>query len=107
MQTDLPKIAQNVGGVRPAKTNMLRNINRFLKNSHGRGFAQGLRGPIQTARGHIGASLLSFVPTYMTKDHHQKDGKCFGGKEPIDFVTRTEATGVSRLSGGDFFEPRR
>ena len=54
----------------------------------------------------MGASLLSFVPTYMTTDHHQKDGKCFGGKEPIDFVTRTEALGVSRLSGGDFFEPK-
>ena len=55
----------------------------------------------------MGASLLSFVPTYMTKDHHRKDGKCFGGKEPIGFVTRTEATGVSRLPGGDFFEPKR
>ena len=55
----------------------------------------------------MGASLLSFVPTYMTKDHHWKDGKCFEGKEPIDFVTRTEATGVSRLSGGDLFEPKR
>ena len=55
----------------------------------------------------VGASLLSFVPAYMTNGHHQKDGKCFEGKEPIDFVTRTEATGVSRLSGGDFFEPQR
>ena len=62
---------------------------------------------IQTAGAHMGASLLSFVPTYMTKDHHRKDGKCFEGKEPIDFVTRTEAMGVSRLSGGDFFEPER
>ena len=54
----------------------------------------------------MGASLLAFVPTLLTKDHHRKDGKCFEGKEPIDFVTRTEATGVSRLSGGDFFEPK-
>ena len=43
----------------------------------------------------------------MTKDHHRKDGKCFEVKEPIDFVTRTEAKGVSRLSGGDFLEPKR
>ena len=43
----------------------------------------------------------------MTKDHHWKDRKCFEGKEPIDFVTRTEATGVSRLSGGDLFELKR
>ena len=64
-------------------------------------------GPILTAGPHMGASLLSFDPTSMTKDHHWKDGKCFEGKEPIDFVTRTEATGVSRLSGGDFFEPKR
>ena len=55
----------------------------------------------------MGASLLSFVPTYMTKDHHRKDGKCFEGKEPIDFVTRTDAKGGSRLSGGDFLEPKR
>ena len=55
----------------------------------------------------MGASLLSFVPTYMTKDHHLKDGKCFEGEEPVDFVTRTEATGVSRFSSGDFFEPKR
>ena len=54
-----------------------------------------------------GGQLLSFVPTYMTNGHHRKDGKCFEGKEPIDFVTRTEATGVSRLSGDDFFEPTR
>ncbi len=51
----------------------------------------------------MGASLLSFVPTLMTKDHHRKDGKCFEGKEPIDFVTRMDAEGCSRLSGGDFF----
>ena len=54
-----------------------------------------------------GASLLSFVPTYMTNGHHRKDGKCSEGKEPIDFVTRTEAKGVSRLSGGDLLEPKR
>ena len=50
----------------------------------------------------MGASLLSFAPTRMTKDHHRKDGKCFEGKDPIDFVTRTDAKGGSRLSGGDF-----
>ena len=61
----------------------------------------------QMGRRHMGASLLSFVPTYMTNGHHRKDGKGLEGKEPIDFVTRTEATGVSRLSGGDFFEPKR
>ena len=55
----------------------------------------------------MGASLLSFVPTYMTNGHHRKDGKCFEGKEPIDFVTRTEAMGVSRLSGGDLLERKR
>ena len=54
----------------------------------------------------MGASLLSFVPTYMTNGHHRKDGKCFEGKEPIDFVTRTDAEGCSRLSGGDFFTIR-
>ena len=43
----------------------------------------------------------------ITNVHHWKDGKCLEGKGPIDFVTRTEATGVSRLSGGDFFEPTR
>ena len=42
----------------------------------------------------------------MTKDYHRKDGNCFEGKGPIDFVTRTEATGVSRLSSGDFLEPK-
>ena len=42
----------------------------------------------------------------MTKDHHRKDGKCFEGKQPIDFVTRTEGMGVARLSGGDSFEPQ-
>ena len=55
----------------------------------------------------LGASLLSFVPTYMTNDHHQKDGKCLEGKEPIDFVTRMEAMGVFRLSGGDLHERKR
>ena len=55
---------------------------------------------------HVGASLLSSVPTYMTNGHHWKDGKCFGGKEPIDFVTRTDAEGCSRLSGGDIFTIR-
>ena len=55
----------------------------------------------------MGASLLSFVPIYMTNGHHRKDGKCFEDKEPIDFVTRTEAMGVSHLSGGDFFELKR
>ena len=59
------------------------------------------------ARPHKGASLLSFVPAYMTNGHHRKDGKCFEGKEPIDFVTRTEAMGVSRLSGGDLLERKR
>ena len=54
----------------------------------------------------MGANLLSFVPTYMTKDHHRKDGKCFEGKEPIEFVTRTDAKGGSRLSGGDFLTTR-
>ena len=54
----------------------------------------------------VGASLLSFVPTYMTNGHHRKDGKCFEGKEPIDFVTRTDAEGCSRLSGGYFFSIR-
>ena len=54
----------------------------------------------------MGASLLSFVPTYLTNGHHQKDGKCFKGKEPIDFVARTDAEGCSRLSGGDFFTIR-
>ena len=69
---------------------------------------------MQTARGHKaseaqnkGASLLSFVPTYMAKDHHRKDGKCFEGKESIDFATKTQVTGVSRLSGGDLLEPQR
>ena len=57
--------------------------------------------------GYLGASLLSFVPTYMTKDHHRKDGKGFEGKETIDFVTRREAKGVSRFSGSDFFEHKR
>ena len=42
----------------------------------------------------------------MTKDHHRKDGKCLEGKEHIDFVTRTDAKGGSRLSGGDFFSTR-
>ena len=42
----------------------------------------------------------------MTKDHHRKDGKCFEGKEPIDFVTRTDAKGGSRLSFGDFLTAR-
>ena len=37
----------------------------------------------------------------MTNGHHRKDGKCFEGKEPIGFVTRTDAEGCSRLSGGD------
>ena len=55
----------------------------------------------------MGTSLLSFVPTYMAKDHHRKDGKCFEGKEPIDFVTKTEATGVSLLSGGEFFKAKK
>ena len=50
---------------------------------------------------------MSFVPTLVTKDNHRKDWKCFEGKEPIYFVTRTEAMGVSRLSGGDLFEPKR
>ena len=54
----------------------------------------------------LGASLLSFVPTYMTKDHHRKDGKCFEGREPTDFVTRKDAEGCSRLSGGDFYTIR-
>ena len=46
---------------------------------------------------------MSFVPTLLTNDHDLKDGKCFEGKEPIDFVTRTDAEGCSRLSSGDFF----
>ncbi len=50
---------------------------------------------------------MPFVPTYMTKDHHRKDRKCFEGKEPIDFVTRMEAMRVSRLSSGDFLEPKK
>ena len=54
-----------------------------------------------------GPAFLSFVPTLLKKDHHRKDGKCFEGKEPIDFVTRTEAMGISRLSGGDSLEPKR
>ena len=54
----------------------------------------------------MGASLFSSVPTSMTKGHHRKDGKCLEGKEPIDFVTRTDAEGCSRLSGGDFFTIR-
>ena len=54
----------------------------------------------------MGASLLSFVPTYMTNGHHRKDGKCFEGKEPIDFVTRTDAKGGSSLSGGAFLTTR-
>ena len=28
-------------------------------------------------RRQVGVSLLSFVPTYMTKYHHRKDEKCF------------------------------
>ena len=70
-------------------------------------FCSGIRRDEEKETHNMGASLLSFVPTYMTNGHHRKDGKCFEGKEPIDFVTRTEATGVSRLSGGDFFEPQR
>ena len=55
----------------------------------------------------MGASLLSFVPAYMTNGHHGKDGKCLGGKEPIGLVTRTEATVVSRLAGGDLLDRKR
>ena len=54
----------------------------------------------------VGASLLTFVPTYMTKDH-RKDGKCFEGKEPIGFVTRMHSEGGSRLSGCDFLTNRQ
>ena len=50
---------------------------------------------------------MSFVVTLLTKYHHRKDGKLFEGKEPIDLMAKTEAMGVSRLSGGDFFEPKK
>ena len=40
-----------------------------------------------------GASLLSFVSTLLTKDHHRKDGKWFEGKEPIDFGDKNGGNG--------------
>ena len=53
------------------------------------------------------ANLLSFCPTLVTKDHHQKDGKWFGDKEPIDPVNKAEANDASHFSGGDFFRAFR
>ena len=51
----------------------------------------------------VGASPLSFGPRLLMNDHHQKDGKSFKDKEPIDSVTETDANDASRFSGGDFF----
>ena len=51
----------------------------------------------------MGASLLSFCPRLVMNDHHQKDGIWFRDKEPIDFVSKTEANDASRFSGGDLF----
>ena len=53
--------------------------------------------------GYMGASLLSFCLTLVTKDHHRKDGKWFRDEKPIDSVGKTEANGASRFSGGDFY----
>ena len=50
---------------------------------------------------------MSFCLTLVKFNHHRKDGKWFGDKEPIDSATKTEATDVSHLSGGDLYKAFR